>query len=293
MVQKALRSDSSSQNSLSPCRDWLEARGEGLPSPNRTLLATGKMGRGREWGGSASHTVSPRGWKLGGKGICSFFDNVALEPAAEQNEWFSPCPPSGEGVALSSPSPEIKQLPTSPGCLCQGRFIASLDDIGASWNTGGAALLREARRAGLRFSTGRSSSGGHRRAPTATSRLGLALRRSGASRRGKMCCLGLLLYCRELLGTVLDSVAEQSSLGVRSSQHGRAIDGALGPQMWTSPSRGTVLWLPSPVGRGQSLSAVPASTSGWYYPRAFNALAWCARRIALACSAEAAWPAAL
>ncbi len=48
-----------------------------------------------------------------------------------------------------------------------------------------------------------------------------------------------------------------------------------------------------PVGRGQSLSAVPASTSGWYYPRAFNALAWCARRIALACSAEAAWPAAL
>ncbi len=30
MVQKALRSDSSSQNSLSPCRDWLEARGEAL-----------------------------------------------------------------------------------------------------------------------------------------------------------------------------------------------------------------------------------------------------------------------
>ncbi len=128
-----------------------------------------------------------------------------------QNELFSPCPPSGEGVALSSPSPEIKQLPTSPGCLCQGRFIASLDDIRASWNTGGAALLREARRAGLRFSTG-----GHRRAPTATSRLGLALQRSGASRRGKMCCLGLLLYCRELLGTVLDSVAEQSSLGDES-----------------------------------------------------------------------------
>ncbi len=63
--------------------------------------------------------------------------------------------------------------------------------------------------------------------------------------------------------------------------------------MWTSPSRGTVLRLPSPIGRGQSLSAVPASTSCWYYPRAFNALAWCARRIALACSAEAAWPTAL
>ncbi len=99
------------------------------------------------------------------------------------------------GALLSSPSPEIEQLPTSPGCLCQGRFIASLDDIGASWNTGGAALLREARRAGLRFSTGRSSSGGHRRAPTATSRLGLALRRSSASRRGKLCCIASVCFC--------------------------------------------------------------------------------------------------
>ncbi len=185
------------------------------------------MGRGWEWGGNASYTVDPWTWKLGGKGICSYllmWVPLALEPAAEQNEWFSPCPPSGEGVALSSPSPEIKQAPTSPGCLCQGRFIASLDDIGASWNTGGAALLREARRAGLRFSTGRSSSGGHRRAPTATSRLGLALRRSGASHRGKMCCLGLLLYCRELLGTVLDSVAEQSSLGDESVEKAHFVD---------------------------------------------------------------------
>ncbi len=106
-----------------------------------------------------------------------------------------PCPPSGEGVALSSPSPEIEQLPTSPGCLCHGRFIASLDDIRASWNTGGAALLREARRAGLQFSTGRSSSGGHRRAPTATSRLGLALQWSSASRRGKMCWIASVCFC--------------------------------------------------------------------------------------------------
>ncbi len=72
---------------------------------------------------------------------------------------------------------------------------AALDDIGASWNTGGAALLREARRAGLRFSTGRSSSGGHRRAPTATSRLGLALRRSGTSCQGKMCWIASVCFC--------------------------------------------------------------------------------------------------
>ncbi len=98
-------------------------------------------------------------------------------------------------MALSSPSPEIEQLPTSPGCLCQGRFIASLDDIGASWNTGAPRSLREVRRAGLRFSTGQSSSGGHGRAPTAMSRLGLALRRSGASRRGKMCWIASVCFC--------------------------------------------------------------------------------------------------
>ncbi len=33
MVQKALRSDSSSQNSLSPRRDWLETCGEALRPP--------------------------------------------------------------------------------------------------------------------------------------------------------------------------------------------------------------------------------------------------------------------
>ncbi len=57
------------------------------------------MGRGWEWGGNASHTVDPWTWKLGGKGICSYlimWVPLALEPAAEQNEWFSPCPPSGK-----------------------------------------------------------------------------------------------------------------------------------------------------------------------------------------------------
>ncbi len=43
-------------------------------------------------------------------------------------------------------------------------------------------------------------------------------------RRGKMCCLGLLLYCRELLGTVLDSVAEQSSLGDESVEKAHFVD---------------------------------------------------------------------
>ncbi len=60
-----------------------------------------------------------------------------------------PGPPPGEGVALFSPSPEKEQTPTSPGCPRQGRFVDFLDDLGPGWDAGGAALLREARRAGL------------------------------------------------------------------------------------------------------------------------------------------------
>jgi hypothetical protein len=65
----------------------------------------------------------------------------------------------------------------------------------------------------------------------ATSRLGLALRRSG----GRWCItpgqdvldsLRLLLYCQELLGTVLDSVAEQSSLGDESVEKAHFVDNA-------------------------------------------------------------------
>ncbi len=50
----------------------------GMSSPNRTLLATGKMGRGREWGGRASHTVVPWTWEPGRKGNCSRAKSVAV-----------------------------------------------------------------------------------------------------------------------------------------------------------------------------------------------------------------------
>ncbi len=74
-------------------------------------------------------------------------------PAAEQKqnetEDSPPGPPLGDGAALFSPSPEKEQIPTSPGCLRQGRFVDFLDDLGLGWDVGGAALLREARRAGL------------------------------------------------------------------------------------------------------------------------------------------------
>ncbi len=46
----------------------------GTASPNSTALAAGKMGRGRERGSRASHTVVPWTWEPGGKGNCSFFE---------------------------------------------------------------------------------------------------------------------------------------------------------------------------------------------------------------------------
>ncbi len=58
-----------------------------------------------------------------------------------------------------------------------------------------------------RFSTGRSSSGGHRRAPTVTSRLGLAHAAHTGARCSSVCFSTAENYC-----SVLDSVAEQSSL---------------------------------------------------------------------------------
>ncbi len=48
MVQKAVRSEASSPNSLGPKRGLVRGARGGMSSPNRTLLATGKMGRGRE-----------------------------------------------------------------------------------------------------------------------------------------------------------------------------------------------------------------------------------------------------
>ncbi len=173
----------------------------------------------------------------------------------------------GKVYSLFSPSPEKEQTPKSPGCLHQGCFVGFLDDLGAGWDVEGTALLREARR---------------RRAPTATGRL-----RPGPRGSGGWCItpgqevldrLCLLLYCRELLGKALDGVAEQLSPPGRwgrresvpcrrpSSLPGWARDGAPGPPWWTSPSRGTALWLSLLVEQSQSPCAVAASTPGRYYP---------------------------
>ncbi len=129
-------------------------------------------------------------------------------------------------MALSSPSPEIKQLPTSPGLPVSGPLYRLAGRYRGQLEHRGERLLREARRAGLQFSTGRSSSVGHRRAPTATSRLGLALRRSGASRRGNMCWIASVCFCtaENCWAQSSNNVAEQSSLGDKSVEKAHFVD---------------------------------------------------------------------
>ncbi len=129
------------------------------------------MGRGREWGGRASHTVFPWTWEPGGKGNCSFFEKVGLGPLDQRrnrNRRFSSRPSSGGSGAVLAVSWEransnISGLPASgPLRRLPGRL--------------GAWLGRGGRRSPARGSThrpmcwfglGRSSSGGRRRAPTA------------------------------------------------------------------------------------------------------------------------------
>ncbi len=114
-------------------------------------------------------------------------------------------------------------------------------------------------------------SGGCRRAPTVTGRL-----RPGPGGSGGWCItpgqdvldrLGLLLYRRTALPGKW-GCRESVPCRRHSSLPGWARDGAPGPPWWTSPSRGTMLWLSSLVERSQSPSAAPASTPGRYYPRA-------------------------
>ncbi len=105
------------------------------------------------------------------------------------------------------------------GCPRQGRFVDYLDDLGPGWDAGGAALLREARRAGL----GVDSTWGGAALEDAEGAHG----QTGPGGSGGWCitpgqdvlnCLGLLLYHRELLGRMLDGVAEQPCLGDGASR---------------------------------------------------------------------------
>ncbi len=80
-----------------------------------------------------------------------------------------PGPPPGEGAALLSPSPEKEQIPTSPGCPLRrlpGQLGAWLGHGGHRSTARGSTRWPR-----YQFGLGWSSSGGRRRAPTATGRL--------------------------------------------------------------------------------------------------------------------------
>ncbi len=110
LVQKALRSDTSPPNSPGSLRDWQEMRGElpCLPTAISWLLARGGITDESEE--AVCHTVSARKHE----------NPKEREIALSMTMWLelndSPCSSLGEGAALSSTSPQIKQLPASPGC---------------------------------------------------------------------------------------------------------------------------------------------------------------------------------
>ncbi len=143
----------------------------------------------------------------------------AVEYKLNKTEDSPPGPPPGEGAVLFLLSPEKEQIPTSTGLPASGLLRRLPGRLEARLGRGGrrSPARGSTRWPRCRFSLGRSSSGGHRRAPTATGRL-----RPGPGGSGGWCItpgqdmldrLSLLLYRRELLGKALDGVTKQPRLG--------------------------------------------------------------------------------
>ncbi len=120
-------------------------------------------------------------------------------------------------MALSSPSPEIKQLPTSPGLpvsgplyRLSGRYQGQLEHRGRR-----APVRGSTRRPTIQHGAEqlwRPQEGAHGDKQTGACS---AAERCITPGQDVLDSLGLLLYCRELLGTVLDSVAETVKPGRR------------------------------------------------------------------------------
>ncbi len=171
-------------------------------------------------------------------------------------------------MALFSPSLEKEQTPTSPGCPRQGRFVDFLDDLGPGWDVGGrrSPARGSTHRPMCRFGLGWSSSGGRRRAPTATSRL-----RPGPGGSGGWCITpGQDVLDRLGLGAY-DGVAEQPSLGDGGVEKACLVDVLhlcqVEPEMELLDHHGGHRLPEGPhrdfrrfVERGQSPCAAPAST---------------------------------
>ncbi len=144
MVQKAVRSEASSLNSLGPKRDWPEVRGEEC-RPRTVLswlLANGSWARVRKQGVAHCHPMDLRTRR---KMKFLFLEKV------------------GTAAPRTSGGTETEDSPPGP----------PPDDLGAWLGRGGCRSPARGStcRARYRFGLGRSSSGGCRRAPTATGRL--------------------------------------------------------------------------------------------------------------------------
>ncbi len=131
-AQKAVRSETSLQNSLGPRRDWLEVRGEVLHPRTMLswLLARWVVGESEEAMRRTLPSLGPENPEE--KEIAlSLKKWVPAEQKIETQD-SSPGPPPGERAALLLPSPEKEQTP-APLC-CPVRAASS-----TSWTTWGLA----------------------------------------------------------------------------------------------------------------------------------------------------------
>ncbi len=127
-----------------------------------------------------SHTVVPWTWEPGGKGNCSFFEKVGTagpwtsgETETKWNRRFSSRPSTGlRSGAVLAVSWERANFNIS-GLPVSGPLRRLPGWLGAWLGGGGrrSPARGSTHRPMCRFGLGRSSSGGHRRAPTATGRL--------------------------------------------------------------------------------------------------------------------------
>ncbi len=250
----------------------------GTSSPNRTLLATGKMGRGREWGGRASHTVIPWTWEPGGKGNCSFFEKVGTYDRNKMKQKILlPALHRGKERRCSRRLLRKSKLQHLRVAWVRAASSTSWTDLGPGWDAGGrrSPARGSTHRPMCRFGLGRSTHGDGQTEAWPRGQRSM-VHHAGAGCAGSPQSAAVPPRTvprspRRCRRTALPGIwGRRESVPCRrpSSLPGWARDGAPGPPWWTSPSRGTAPWLSSLVERSQSPCAAPASTPGRYYPRA-------------------------
>ncbi len=155
--------------------------------------------------------------------------------------WTSGGTETKRNTAFSS-RPSWERANSNPlGCLLQGRFVDFLDDLEPGWDVGGAALLREARCAGLDVDSAwggaalEDAGGRPQRRADWGLLLGAAL--FGASHRGRMCWIASVCCC-----TAVNCWAKPSTVSLNSPawEMGASRKRALSKSLRTVPPSGDV-----------------------------------------------------